>query len=65
MMKTLMKKCLKKKRKYKNFVNNQARLGVKILQLWELLAVVEQTEMIVAWILQHLEAIVTITNPIK
>jgi len=64
-MKTLMKKCLKKKRKYKKYVNNQAKLGVKILQLWELLVVVERTETIVAWILQHLEAIVMITNPIK
>lgn len=64
-MKTLMKKCYKKKRKFKKCVNNQARLGVNILQQWELLVVVEQIEMIVAWILKHLVAIVMITNLIK
>lgn len=65
MMKTLMKKCYKKKRKFKKCVNNQARLEVSILQQWELLVVVEQIEMIVAWILKHLVAIVMITNLIK
>jgi hypothetical protein len=65
MMKTLMKKCLKKKRKYKKCANNQVRLVVSILQLWGLLVVVGQIVMIVVWILEHLEAIVMIINPIK
>jgi hypothetical protein len=65
MMKTLMKKCYKKKRKFKKCVNNQARLEVNILQQWEHLVVAEQTEMIVVWILEHLVAIVMITSLIK
>lgn len=65
MMKTLTKKCLKKKRKYKKCVNNQARLEVSILQQWGLLGVAEQIEMIVAWILEHLEVIVMITSQTK
>jgi|LauGreDrversion4_2_1035121.scaffolds.fasta_scaffold144414_1 hypothetical protein len=65
MMKTLMKKCYKKKRKFKKCVNNQARLGANILQQWELPVVVEQTEMIAVWILGHLVAIAMIISLIK
>jgi hypothetical protein len=65
MMKTLMKKCYKKKRKFKKCVNSQARLGANILQQWELPVVVEQTEMIAVWILGHLVAIAMIISLIK